>query len=113
MIVPPCYFNKEFYFHKLLSGNVLKYIKSSLFVELPPSVIRIESAVSRMVRLVPRKGPQSTYCVPGSGTGPFIDRTKSVLQPPSKSYIVISIFTEEETEGQRVKWLVQEHVVNK
>lgn len=68
--------------------------------------------MSRIARLVPGKGAQSPY-VPGSGTGPFVDRIKSHLQPPSRPYIIISIFTKEETEGQKVKWLAQDLVVNK
>lgn len=40
----------------LSSRNVLKYIRSSLFVGLPLTVSQIESRVSREVRLAPGKG---------------------------------------------------------
>ena len=70
VIIMPCCCNKEFYFHIiLLNRNVLKCIKSSLFVELPQCDLGGASAVSGMARLVSGEREQSTYWVPALGQG--------------------------------------------
>lgn len=95
-----CCLNKEFYFHIILSsGNVLKYIKPFLYLELRLNVIQLESTMSRKARLAPGKGTQSTCYVPGSGTG-SLESSHTSSHPP-KHMLLSPFLQRKKTEGQR------------
>ena len=105
VIVPPCCFNKEFYFYMILSSrNVLKYIKSSLFVDCLWLWIRLRVDYVQRGELSAWEGNGAPECL-ALGNGLSWTESSHIPQPPTKWHDVSIL--EEETEGQRVKWLAR------